>query len=131
MYPHFTSINLKICLVCNIMFFIVCYYNITHMHLATFRIFMYNPSSNYSYDIREFYVKKEFVIFIALFCFLALGMHMPQWLSHPIEHLHNLQTHKMPYHPLLFTFILYLIIGFIRLIIHSIKKLFKRRHDSV
>jgi len=96
------------------------------MHLATFRIFMYNPSSNYSYDIREFYVKKEFVIFIALFCFLALGMHMPQWLSHPVEHLHNLQTHKMPYHPLLYTFLLYLVIGILRGFWLIVRKIFSK-----
>lgn len=76
-------------------------------------------------------MKKELFIFSLLFCFLALGMHMPQWIDHPMTHLHNLAEHKMPYHPLLFTFIIYVIIGIVRSLIYGIKKLFKRRHDSV
>ncbi len=72
-------------------------------------------------------MKKEIVIFVLLFCILALGVHMPQWISHPIEHLHNLATHKMPYHPVLFTFIFYSFIGLIRLLIYGIKRLVKPR----
>ncbi|MBN1839515.1 MAG: hypothetical protein JW802_05670 [Campylobacterales bacterium] len=72
-------------------------------------------------------MKKESVIFILLFVFLALGMHMNQWASHPIEHFKHLATHHMPYHPLLYTLIVYLIVGLIRMVIHGVIKLFTKR----
>ena len=59
---------------------------------------------------------REVIIFIAIFLFLALGMHMNQWLTHPIEHLHQLSTHKMSYHPLLYTTIVYVLLGIVRAI---------------
>jgi len=71
-------------------------------------------------------VKKEIFIFILLFLFLALGMHMTQWLQHPLQHLHNLMTHKMPYHPILYTTLLYLVIGVLRLAFYGIAKLFRK-----
>ncbi len=71
-------------------------------------------------------IKKELSIFLGLFIFLALGMHMNQWLSHPFEHLSHLSTHKMPYHPLLYTFLLYAFIGVFRALIRFFKKLFTR-----
>ena len=72
-------------------------------------------------------LKKEFIVFIAIFLFLALGMHMNQWMTHPIEHLNHLITHKMPYHPLLYTFLVYLIIGVLRIIFRFFTKLFRSR----
>lgn len=71
--------------------------------------------------------KKEFIIFISIFLFLALGMHMNQWMTHPMEHLKHLSTHKMPYHPLLYTFLVYLLIGALRMIFRFFAKLFRSR----
>ena len=71
-------------------------------------------------------MKKELVIFIVIFLLLALGMHMNQWLTHPMEHIAHLSEQKMPYHPLLYTFIVYLLVGFFRLIFGFILKLFRR-----
>lgn len=71
--------------------------------------------------------KKEFLIFISIFLFLALGMHMNRWISHPIEHLQHLATHKMPYHPLLYTFIVYLLICLLRMIFRFLAKLFRSK----
>jgi len=73
-------------------------------------------------------VKKEIIIFILLFLFLALGMHMTQWLQHPVTHLHNLMNHKMPYHPLLYTTLLYLFVGCLRLAFYGIAKLFRKKY---
>lgn len=72
-------------------------------------------------------MKKELIIFIGLFLFLAIGMHFKQWISHPIDHIAAL-PHAGAYglgaiHPLVFTFILYLIVGVFRLI----GKLFSRK----
>ena len=72
-------------------------------------------------------LKREVFIFIVIFLFLALGMHMNQWLTHPIEHLTHLSTHKMPYHPLLYTAIVYLLLGIIRAIANMFMKLFRRK----
>jgi len=71
--------------------------------------------------------KREILIFVVIFLFLALGMHMNQWLTHPLEHLNHLSAHKMPYHPLLYTTILYVFIALIRAVFNTIMKLFSRR----
>jgi len=71
-------------------------------------------------------VKKELFIFLGLFLFLALGMHMNQWINHPLEHTNHLLTHKMPYHPLLYTFLLYIVVAILRAFILFFKKLFTR-----
>lgn len=71
-------------------------------------------------------LKKEFLIFTILFLFLTLGMHMTQWLSHPLEHINHLGTHKMPYHPLLYTFLLYLFVGVLRSFWYILKKIFTK-----
>jgi hypothetical protein len=70
---------------------------------------------------------REVIIFIAIFLFLALGMHMNQWLTHPIEHLQQLSIHKMPYHPLLYSIIVYILLGIIRAIFNTFMKLFRRK----
>jgi len=72
-------------------------------------------------------LKKEILIFVTIFFFLALGMHMNQWLSHPLTHLNNLSTNKMPYHPLLYTTIVYIITGLIRAVLGAVIKLFRKR----
>ena len=65
-------------------------------------------------------MKKELLIFIGLFLFLAIGMHFKQWTSYPVEHLLALPNASAygfgMEHPFVFTFILYIIIGFFRLI---------------
>lgn len=71
--------------------------------------------------------KKEILIFVSIFLFLALGMHMNQWLTHPLTHLNNLGANKMPYHPLLYTTIVYIFTGLIRAVLSAIIKLFRKR----
>ena len=73
-------------------------------------------------------MKKEIIIYIAVFLFLAIGMHFKQWTSHPIEHLMALPNGGALgvsgiYHPFVFTFIVYFIIRLLVLII----KLFSRK----
>ncbi|PIF03933.1 MAG: hypothetical protein CSA86_03970 [Arcobacter sp.] len=72
-------------------------------------------------------MKKELIIFTSLFVFLSLGMHFKQWVDHPLEHILNIQyggAFGIPgvIHPLIFTLILYIIIGVPRLL----KKLFSK-----
>ena len=62
-------------------------------------------------------MKKEIIIYVAVFLFLAIGMHFKQWTSHPIEHLMALPSGGalgVPgiAHPFVFTFIVYFIVRF-------------------
>jgi uncharacterized membrane protein (DUF485 family) len=75
-------------------------------------------------------MKKEIIIFVGIFLFLAIGMHFKQWLDHPIEHLMNMPhggAFGVPgiIHPFVFTFILYFIVRFPSLI----KKLFSKKEN--
>jgi hypothetical protein len=73
-------------------------------------------------------IGKEIVIFIGLFLFLTLGMHMQQWISHPIEHLEHLSNSQFGlFHPLYFTALVYVVVYFIRVTFSWIKKLFMRK----
>lgn len=71
-------------------------------------------------------MKKELMIFIGIFLFLAIGMHFAQWTGHPIEHLKAL-PHASAYglgseHPFVFTLIVYIIVGIPRLFIKLLSK---------
>ena len=71
-------------------------------------------------------MKRELVIFIGIFLFLAIGMHFKEWISIPLEHIMALPKAGAygfgAFHPLIFTSILYLIIGFFRFIVSLVKK---------
>jgi len=73
-------------------------------------------------------MKKEIILFIGIFLFLAIGMHFDQWLSHPIEHIKNM-SHGGAFgvpgliHPFVFTFIVYFIIRIPKIL----KLIFKRK----
>ncbi len=74
-----------------------------------------------------FSIKKEIFIFIGLFLFLALGMHMKQWLSHPIEHIEHLSSSQFgPFHPLYFTLVVYVVLYLIRAVFRFVLNLFTR-----
>jgi len=77
-------------------------------------------------------MKKELVIYFGILIFLALGMHYKEWLSHPVEHTMNL-SHSGAYgfgaiHPLIFAFVLYLIVGLFRFIIKLVSR--KKNDDK-
>ncbi|MCI0501621.1 MAG: hypothetical protein L0Y61_07720 [Epsilonproteobacteria bacterium] len=58
-------------------------------------------------------MKKESMIFVGIFLFLAIGMHFKEWTSHPIEHLLSLPNAGAyglgAIHPLIFTIFGYLV----------------------
>lgn len=71
-------------------------------------------------------MKKELIVFLALFLFLAIGMHFKEWTSHPIEHILAL-PHAGAYgigaiHPLVFTLILYVVVWIPRFILGLLNK---------
>jgi len=65
-------------------------------------------------------MKKEIYIFIGIFLFLAIGMHFQEWLSHPLDHAMALPKAGAygigAVHPLVFTFIVYIIVLIFRVI---------------
>ncbi|MDD3462096.1 MAG: hypothetical protein PHW07_00460 [Sulfurospirillaceae bacterium] len=69
--------------------------------------------------------KEELIVYLVLLLFLALFMHMAQWITHPIAHLKALGHHKMPYHPLLYSFAIYLAILPFRYIYKFFKRFFR------
>jgi len=74
-------------------------------------------------------VKKELLIYLILFFVLTFGIHFKELIAHPLEHIINLPTSGAyglgVYHPLIFTFILYLIVLIPRFIITLLKRSFK------
>jgi hypothetical protein len=71
-------------------------------------------------------LKKELLIFIGIFLFLAIGMHFKEWTSYPLDHLMAL-PHSGAYgigaiHPLVFTLIVYILVGIPRLIVSKLTK---------
>jgi len=69
-------------------------------------------------------MKKELMIFLGIFLVLAGGMHFSEWISHPIDHILALPDAGAyglgPFHPLIVTFFVYLVIVLFR----GIAKLF-------
>ncbi|WP_200762992.1 hypothetical protein [Nitrosophilus alvini] len=70
---------------------------------------------------------KELFIYIAIFLFLAIGMHFKEWISHPVEHIKALPSSEFgPLHPFLFAFGGYIFILIIRLFVKIIRKAINR-----
>ncbi|WP_419770785.1 MAG: hypothetical protein ACNI3C_03095 [Candidatus Marinarcus sp.] len=71
-------------------------------------------------------MKKELWVFVSIFLVLSLGMHYKEWLTSPFEHIVHLKSSGAygigAIHPLIFTLIVYLIIGLPRGIVKLIKK---------
>jgi len=69
--------------------------------------------------------KTELIIFVGIFLFLAIGMHFKEWTNYPLDHLLALPYAGAyglgAFHPLIFTFIVYIFFVSIR----AIKRLFK------
>lgn len=70
--------------------------------------------------------KKEILLFIVLFLTLSLIIHADKWFSAPLEHLSLLSKHPLPYHPFLYTIIVFIIIYTITKILKVLIKFFKR-----
>ncbi len=74
-------------------------------------------------------VGKEIVIFIGVFLFLTLGMHMKQWISHPMDHIEHLAGSTFGlFHPLYFTLGIYLVLFLTKKIFGFIIGLFIRKY---
>jgi hypothetical protein len=73
-------------------------------------------------------MKKELSIFIILFLFLSIVVHFEAWMSHPIDQIKALPQGGAlglgEWHPLVFTFLAYLVVWVFRLIGRGAKKIF-------
>ena len=69
-------------------------------------------------------VLRELILYLFLTLFLALWMHWDAWKSHPVEHLQAISTAPLGWlHPFIFAFVVYLIIGVLRLFIAFVRRL--------
>ncbi len=75
-------------------------------------------------------MKKELIVFVGIFLFLAIGMHFKEWTGYPVEHLMALPSSSAyglgAEHPFVFTLIVYIIIGIPR----ALGKLFKKKRKD-
>ncbi len=68
-------------------------------------------------------VIKELAIFLFLFVFLSIWMHFKEWTDHPIEHIKSLPESQFGiFHPLVFTFFVYILILIVRIFIKIARK---------
>ena len=72
-------------------------------------------------------MKKELVIIIGIFLFLAIGMHFKEWMEYPIDHLMAL-PHASSYglgweHPIVYTVVVYIIVLMPRMIFRKKKEI--------
>jgi len=76
-------------------------------------------------------MKKELILFIAIFLFLAISLHFEAWTSYPIEHITNLPNAGAygfgPLHAILFPLIVYILIGIPRLLL---KLIFRKKTEQ-
>jgi len=70
---------------------------------------------------------REVVFFVILFGVLALGMHMDRWLSAPVAHWEGLGYHVMPWHPLVYTFGIYVVLSILRAVVALALRPFRRQ----
>ncbi len=68
-------------------------------------------------------VFKEIAIFLFLLVFLSIWMHFKEWMDHPLAHLQALpQSQFGPFHPIVFTFFVYILILIVRIFIKLARK---------
>lgn len=71
-------------------------------------------------------MKKELLIFTAIFLFLTIGMHFKEWTSYPVEHLMGLADAGAygigPIHPLVFTLAVYIVFVLLRAIVRIFRR---------
>ena len=71
-------------------------------------------------------LKKEVLVLIVLFTVSSIVIHLDIWISTPLTHIQALFSHPMPYHPLLYVFLIYIAIAILRVILSLVLKLFKK-----
>ncbi len=73
-------------------------------------------------------IVRELILFAVLFVVLTLAMHFGAWIDHPMRHLEALPSSPLgPLHPLWLTFIVYLLLGIVRLLVRFFRKLFSKK----
>ncbi len=66
---------------------------------------------------------REILIYIVIFFILSFLIHYKACISHPIEHIKSISAAPLGvFHPFLFTFIVYLVVLVIRVIVAFVKK---------
>ena len=78
-------------------------------------------------------MKKQLSLFLTIFLFLTIGIHFSAWVNNPLEHLSSL-AHADAYglgviHPIIFSFIGYLLLSSILWIVHLVWRVFSKKID--
>jgi hypothetical protein len=71
-------------------------------------------------------IVRETLFFLTILIILALGVHMDRWVSAPVEHWEGLSSHVMPWHPVIYAAIAYVVLGMFRLVLLLLLRLFRR-----
>jgi hypothetical protein len=73
-------------------------------------------------------MKKQLLLFLGLFVFLTISMHLKEWIDHPLEHLLLLPQSDAygfgVFHPLIFTLLVYLLVSGLLFMVAAIKRFF-------
>jgi uncharacterized membrane protein YcaP (DUF421 family) len=76
-------------------------------------------------------LKKLTILYMLVFILSSFIIHKNMWLNSPISHLKALFHHSLPYHPLLYSFLIFLLIVifilFIQLLIKFFRKILKNK----
>ena len=76
-------------------------------------------------------MKKQFFLFLATFLILTIGMHFSAWTNHPLEHFLSLPSADAYglgiFHPLVFSFMVYLFVAFVLWIVSVLRGFFSKR----
>ncbi|WP_423494945.1 hypothetical protein [Malaciobacter marinus] len=71
-------------------------------------------------------LKKLTILYVIVFILSSFIIHIDKWLNSPISHLKNLFHHPLPYHPLLYSFLIFLVISIFIIFIQLLTKIFKK-----
>lgn len=59
-------------------------------------------------------IVKELLLFVIILVVVAFVIHIDRWLTAPIEHFQNLTNHGLPWHPIFYAIIVYILLLMIR-----------------
>jgi len=76
-------------------------------------------------------LKKITILYIVVFILSSFIIHINVWLTSPVSHIKALFHHSLPYHPLFYSFLIFLLIVvfifFIQLLIKFFRKILKNK----
>ncbi|AXH08611.1 hypothetical protein CP960_09225 [Malaciobacter halophilus] len=72
------------------------------------------------------YFKNLILLYIVIFLISSLVIHLDKWTKYPVEHFKALLNHSSPFHPFIYSLIIFTIVLVIIVVLQSITKLLKK-----